>query len=332
MIGIFPGAARRPSPGKPKWARPDPTKMITEWPPSRAIGARWATEGNFWTHARSIGRENPWDLIIFNFQTQDPYEVNWYLHHAVGCWRLDPTRNFMFDSALTDDGEDGIIYLPPISWRPPAHFSKGSGAGTFMMGIRHRAAAILRSLSARMPTITHGATSMRPHDYSIVANLIETGEVTVEIDPDLGAKGGYLDEDKALRLSFSPMIGNAEHASTLANEAVHVATHYHEIKHNVLRNEYVSTVAGAIAMGVTNERTLDRYVNPRRFTNWGYYYAGWVWINLFKPRGYWMLSLSDLDEQYEHPYLSTTANPFSELKGAMSHYSRKSGAEVSPEW
>jgi len=309
-----------------------PKTLISEWPPKGAVATRWATDGNFWTHARAVGRANPWDLIIFNFQTEDPREVNWYLQQAVGCWRLDPTGNFKFDSSLTSDGTDGMIYVPPESWSPPARFSKGSGAGTFMTGIHHSAAAILRGLSHRMPTIRHGATTMRPRDYQTIADLIETNEISIDVNPDRGGPAGYLAEEKAIKLKFKPRIGNARHAASLANEAVHAATHYYEIPHNVLRNEYVSTVAGAVAMGLTSERVLRHFINPRRFRNWGYYYSGWVWNNLLKPRGVWTLDLEDLDEQFEHPYLSTTANPLSELKGSMSHYEWKKEVDVIPEW
>ncbi|TYC48238.1 hypothetical protein FMN50_27020 [Rhodobacterales bacterium] len=331
MASIFPGAARRPAPGIPKMKKPQ--TPISQWPPKGAVEGRWATEGNFWTHARSIGRQNPWDLIIFNFQTEDPREVNWYLQNLVGCWLLDPSGNFKFDSSLTADSEDGMIYLPPSSWVPPSHYSKGSGAATFMARINEAAATVLRGLSHRMPTVSHGATTMRAHDYKTIADLIETNEISIAVDPDSRGQGGYMDEDKTISLSFIPRIGNARHASTLANEAVHAATHYYEIPHNVLKNEYVSTMAGAIAMAVTSERVLMQYINPRRFKNWGYYYTGWVWLNKFKPRGIWSITLNDMDHQFEHPYLSTTANAKSELEASMNaNYGGKGDEEIIPEW
>jgi len=330
MVVTFPGPARKPSPGFPKMKKP--ATLISTWPPKGAVEARWATEGNFWTHARSVGRKNPWDLIIFNFQTQDPKEVNWYLQQAVGCWRLDPGGNFKFDSALTNDGKDGIIYIPPPSWTPPAHFSRGSGAGKFMSGIQNAAATILRDLSVRMPALRYGATTMRPQDYRTIADLIESQEMSIDIDPDRGGPAGYSSEDKAIVLKYSPRIGNARHAASLANEAVHAATHYYEIPHNMLRNEFVSTVAGAIAMGLTSERVLLRHINPKTFKNWGYYYSGWVWNHLFRPRGIWSIDLEDLDAQFEHPFLTTTANPMSELKVAMAHYGWKGSYDDFPQW
>jgi hypothetical protein len=330
MEATFQGAARPPS-RTPKTKKP--VRIIPNWPPSGAIAARIANNGNFWTHARSVGLENPWDLIIFNFQTEDPLEVNWYLQKAVGCWLVGPAGNFDFQDALTNDGKDGLIYIPRNGWRPPASFKKGSGAGTFIMGVRHSVAAILRDLSVKMPTIAYGATVMRPQDYRTIADLIDTNVVSIEIDPGLVGNGGYSPEDKAIILKHMPRIGNAKHAASIANEAVHVITHYREIPHDVLRNEYVSTVAGAIAMGVTSERVLNEKVNPTDHENWGYYYSGWVWINLLKPKGIWHLHLTQLDQQFEHPNNSTTPNAFAALKDSMrENYGKKAGTTKIPLW
>lgn len=50
------------------------------------------------------------DLIHFNFQTNIPEEVNWYLRRFVGCFKSrDHGRNWAFSS----DAKPGIIYIPP---------------------------------------------------------------------------------------------------------------------------------------------------------------------------------------------------------------------------
>lgn len=49
------------------------------------------------------------DLCFFNFRTRDPAEINWYLHHRVGCRRVTrDSRNYCFSTA--DD--PGIVFLP----------------------------------------------------------------------------------------------------------------------------------------------------------------------------------------------------------------------------
>lgn len=60
----------------------------------------------------SVARQHTLDvdkLIWFNFQTEDPDEVNWYLRRNVGCNVPTPDgRNWMFSDSATP----GIIYLP----------------------------------------------------------------------------------------------------------------------------------------------------------------------------------------------------------------------------
>lgn len=55
------------------------------------------------------------ELIYFNFQTTDPDEVNWYLHHHTGCKKISPSgNNYMF----SNDANPGIIYIPPAEHDP----------------------------------------------------------------------------------------------------------------------------------------------------------------------------------------------------------------------
>lgn len=55
-------------------------------------------------------------LVHFNCGTTNSAEVNWYLHHKVGCVR--PThdgKNWMF----TSEASPGIIHIPPKEWKRP---------------------------------------------------------------------------------------------------------------------------------------------------------------------------------------------------------------------
>ena len=50
------------------------------------------------------------ELIYYNFMTADPKEVNWYLHHYVGCVKVSPSgNNWMFSNGANP----GIIFIPP---------------------------------------------------------------------------------------------------------------------------------------------------------------------------------------------------------------------------
>lgn len=55
-------------------------------------------------------------LVHFNCGTTNSAEVNWYLHHKVGCTK--PThdgKNWMFSS----DASPGVIHIPPKAWKRP---------------------------------------------------------------------------------------------------------------------------------------------------------------------------------------------------------------------
>jgi len=62
---------------------------------------------NWWSLARAH-QVRPWEIIRFNFDTDVPEEVNWYLHEYVGCHQLGPRgRNYRFE-----DARPGLILMP----------------------------------------------------------------------------------------------------------------------------------------------------------------------------------------------------------------------------
>lgn len=65
--------------------------------------------GDTWdTIARASGLQVR-ELIDANFRTRDPAEVNWYLHHYVGCKQTTPDgKNWVFSSAA----DPGLIRIP----------------------------------------------------------------------------------------------------------------------------------------------------------------------------------------------------------------------------
>jgi hypothetical protein len=65
------------------------------------------------------------DLCFFNFKTRHPAEINWYLHHKVGCRHV--TRdglNYMFSDAdkhSKNCPSPGFVYLPKLGTILPVH-------------------------------------------------------------------------------------------------------------------------------------------------------------------------------------------------------------------
>jgi len=92
-----------------------PKQPLPSWPPLYPDKSHKVQDGeNWWKLAEKYGRQDPWDIIQFNFNTHTPEEVNYYLAKLVGCTRSNDGKNFSFSSA----DSPGIIYIPPRSWTP----------------------------------------------------------------------------------------------------------------------------------------------------------------------------------------------------------------------
>jgi hypothetical protein len=91
---------------------------LKEWPPSdstpRPVGGASGPPGTPDDTWESVAQQYSMDvrrLIYFNFKTNNPQQVNFYLRTYVGCNTPSPTRwNWTFRRAMP-----GIIYLPVIT-------------------------------------------------------------------------------------------------------------------------------------------------------------------------------------------------------------------------
>jgi hypothetical protein len=92
-----------------------PKNALPSWPPLWPDKAHRVEDGdNWWKLAAMYGRQDPWDIIQFNFNTKVPEEVNYYLAKLVGCTKSNDGKNYSFSSA----DAPGLVYIPPRSWRP----------------------------------------------------------------------------------------------------------------------------------------------------------------------------------------------------------------------
>jgi len=94
--------------------------MTNEREPNDPLPANYTPDGSGATHRVSDGEDwasvaaqynvNVDDLIYFNFHTNVPEEVNWYLRRNVGCnVSNDDGTNWAFSSSA----DPGNIYIPP---------------------------------------------------------------------------------------------------------------------------------------------------------------------------------------------------------------------------
>jgi hypothetical protein len=104
----------------PIMQEPKPLPSPLDYVPEGTVPYRVSNNDNWWTLAErpevraSLMSAN--DLCYLNFRTRKPAEINWYLHHKVGCRK--PTRdgkNYVF--SLADS--PGIVYLPKPAAPPP---------------------------------------------------------------------------------------------------------------------------------------------------------------------------------------------------------------------
>jgi hypothetical protein len=94
----------------------NPVQKRGLWPPKNGREYTVLDTDDWWKIA---AREHidPWALIIFNFDTHVPEEVNWYLRELVGCRHTKDGRNYAFFGA---DPSKRKIYLPlaPVPPKP----------------------------------------------------------------------------------------------------------------------------------------------------------------------------------------------------------------------
>ena len=92
--------------------------------PSGGTPYKVQTDDDLGSVARANGITEK-DLVIYNFNTVNSAEINWYLRHHVGCIAATHDRkNWMF----TSHAKPGIIYIPPKSgWKRPSFPSETPG-------------------------------------------------------------------------------------------------------------------------------------------------------------------------------------------------------------
>src|SRR6516162_3274445 len=80
-----------------------------QWPPPNSSPYK-VQDNESWGSVASKVNLTVKDLIVFNFGTDRPAEINWYLNHYVGCPETPDKRNRMFSSSA----KPGYIYYPTI--------------------------------------------------------------------------------------------------------------------------------------------------------------------------------------------------------------------------
>jgi len=296
MAVVFDPPKRKPN-FTPRMKKPHPATMIRNWPPvayrpwtpksgfyDKPVKHREVKPGpldTFWDLAAKVDRQNPWDIIIYNFETEDPLEVNWYLHHAVGCWKSYDGANFNFASA-----DPGKLYLPEDKqWKPPKWFSKGSGANRFVNGLIGTAVNLLEKAAVDFPTVEYGNTRVSAADLRKVGELLETHKITLSIEPGNMTSedrlGQYVPAAKTIRLIRAPHINDTEIMGVLCNEATHAITHYRSKTVYLGAHEMTSTIVESIAVAKEDVKFAEKHYVADPYGNGSVYAVGLVVMKQF---------------------------------------------------
>jgi len=271
--------------------------MIRHWPPmvypswnsqsgfdTKAVKHREVKPGpldTFWDLAAEVDRRNPWDIIIYNFETEDPLEVNWYLHHAVGCWKSYDGANFNFVSA-----DPGKLYLPEDKkWKPPTWFSKGSGANRFVNGLISTAVSLLEKAAVDFPTVEYGDTRVSAAGLRKVGKLLESHQIFLSIEPgNMAAEGDlakYKPGSRTIRLIRPPVINDIEMMGWLCNEATHVISHYNSKTVYLGAHEMTSTIVESIAVAKEDPAFAEKWYTADPLGEGAVYAVGLVVLRHF---------------------------------------------------
>ena len=150
--------------------------------------------------AWSWGLLDVWDLIYFNFGTDDPREVNWYMHHYVGCWKSNDGKNFSFM-----DADPGLVYIPPLRYRRPAI----------------EVADALDAKSAHFPYIAYKHIHIDRTYLLCISRYIRSRRIKVRFAATLGPDIAAVYHDNTIWLGGHAFTSGMSLELTLVHEATH---------------------------------------------------------------------------------------------------------------
>ncbi|HJQ58894.1 MAG TPA: hypothetical protein VJ890_18450 [Vineibacter sp.] len=215
----------------PLWTPAPPLKA---WPPAgyrdvyevgSKMGASWRAV------ATGFGIPDVWDLIWFNFRTDDARKVNWYMHQKLGCYKSNDGKNFSFKGA-----KPGLIYIPPFNWRRPDTLGG-------------KVAESLARLAPHFPYVIWSNVHVHRTDLMHIVHALRLGRIVVRHDPTLTVLAHYDGSLNPEELTLSSRsVRSLENRRTFVHEAVHAIL---DMKRYTLRRWQNELIAYAVEAVVT---------------------------------------------------------------------------------
>jgi hypothetical protein len=289
------------SPDLPAWP---PVPFRDVYPVGNRAGANWQTVASNWSVDVA-------DLIWFNFGTNDPRRINWYLHYYVGCHKSNDGKNFSFREA-----DPGLVYIPPRNWKRPET----------VPSLNNEVARMLGPLVAHFPRdVALFGFHVTRGDFAAVVYAIRTGRISVVHQTSLPYPAVYVPQ----RFGFTPEnsivlkdlpVSTPLTRNMLVHEAVHAISDMKAHDIFIWQTEFVAYATSALV-------SLSR--EPASFTpdSWApsEIKAGFGLAREIKAGtgGALIVRFEDYDRTIEgfDPVLKSTFhyNPFLRLKEAIKH-------------
>lgn len=234
----------------PHWDTP--TGTPPPWPPPGwrkdpkvGLGDSWGSIASRFTIT------DVWDLIFYNFRTQNPREVNWYMHHYLGCWKTKDGKNFCFDEA-----EVGQLYIPPVGW------TRGTGA----LPIESFAAEVLDRCVADYRPIYWEKTWVGPTGLGKVIRAVRDGRIKVVLDPAWPTPASY-DPDANKLFIKTASFAKVLHVSTLVHEATHAVLDQNKADLAYWKHEFLGFLAQGLFGWQTSPTWADKMARDATLAN-----------------------------------------------------------------
>lgn len=286
----------------PRWS---PSPALADWPPPAYRARHKVKLGESWLSvAMTHLVPDVWDLIYFNFATEDSLKVNWYMRHYIGCWAAAPDdKNFMF----TSYDDPGYVYIPPYG------YARHTGLPFQAMVLSQLEKAV-----PHFPHVVFDGFHIGPTGLKAVLDAMRDGRISVEHDPTLPftTPANYQSRKNRMRVRSASLTAWKERV-ILVHEAVHAVVDYRKYRLYGWQNEFLAYTTHAVWGRAANDALAEARVGPQLMSSDIWHHA-FILARYLRGTGAKTLKVEALDTllpDYRDP--TRTLNPVAGLKHAI---------------